>query len=138
MLNQIRSPSGIHPRVTLSETRYKMPKFMNMALLAPATILSLVLSSGAFAQSANARQSMERCVERVLSQMARTKAPEAQVGQAVVSQCDAPLRAVLQSAIQTGEAAVCSVESCIGMARQRAAEEATSAYRGKLAGKRSG
>ena len=76
---------------------------------------------------------MERCVDSVISRMARAKAPEAQVGQAVVSQCDGPLRAALASAIQTGEAFICSVESCIGMARQRAAEEAKSAYRERLA-----
>jgi hypothetical protein len=75
---------------------------------------------------------MERCVDTVLARMARAKAPEAQVGQAVISQCDAPLRAALASAIDTGEAFVCSVESCIGMARQRAAEEARSVYRERL------
>lgn len=107
---------------------------MNMAVLAPVTTLTLVFSSGAtFAQTAAARQSMERCVERVLSQVARSKTPDVDVGQAVVSQCDAPLRAALQSAIQTGEAAICSVESCIGIARQRAAEEARSAYRARVA-----
>jgi hypothetical protein len=111
-----------------------MPKLMNMAVMASVTALTLISSSGAtFAQTAGARQSMERCVERVLSQMARKKTPETQVGEAVVSQCDAPLRAALQSAIQTGEAAICSVESCIGIARQRASEEARSAYRARVA-----
>jgi hypothetical protein len=111
-----------------------MPKLMNMAVMASVAALTLISSSGAtFAQTASARQSMERCVERVLSQAARKKTPDAQVGQTVVSQCDGPLRAALQSAIQTGEAAICSVESCIGIARQRAAEEATSAYRARVA-----
>jgi hypothetical protein len=50
-----------------------------------------------------------------------------------VSQCDAPLRAALVSAIQSGEAFICTVESCMGMARQRAAEEAKTAYRERLA-----
>ena len=114
-----------------------MPKLIHLALLSAATALSVVLSAGVTsAQTAGARQSMERCVERVLTQMARTKTPDAQVGQAVVSHCDAPLRAALLSAIQTGEAAICSVESCIGMARQRAAEEATSAYRARMAATR--
>src|SRR5215216_6735546 len=77
-----------------------MPKLMNMAVLASVTALTLIVSSdGTFAQTAGARQSMERCVERVLSQAARTKTPDAQVGQAVVSKCDGPLRAALQSAI---------------------------------------
>ena len=75
---------------------------------------------------------MERCVDGVLARMARAKAPEAQVGQAVVAQCDAPLRAALASAIETGEAFICTVDSCIGIARQRAAEEAKSAYRERL------
>jgi len=62
---------------------------------------------------------MERCVDSVLARMVRAKAPEVQVGRAVVSQCDAPLRAALASAIQSGEAFICTVESCMGMARQR-------------------
>jgi hypothetical protein len=76
---------------------------------------------------------MERCVDTALARMARAKAPEAQVGKLVVTQCDAPLRAALAFAIETGEAFICTVESCIGMARQRAAEEAKSAYRERLA-----
>lgn len=72
---------------------------------------------------------MERCVERVLSRLARSRAPETQVGRAVVSSCDRPLRMNLAAAIRSGEAAMCTVESCIGLARQRAAEEATDAYR---------
>jgi hypothetical protein len=41
---------------------------------------------------------------------------------------------VLASAIETGSAFICTVESCIGMARQRAAEKARMAYRERLAG----
>ena len=77
---------------------------------------------------------MERCVDNVLARMARTKVPEAQVGPAVVSQCDSHLRAVLASAIENGQAFICTVESCIGMARQRAAEKARMAYRERLGG----
>ena len=102
-------------------------------LVAAATFTALLFSTAATAQTAGSRQSMERCVDSVLARMARTKAPEGQVGPAVVSQCDAPLRAALASAIASGEAFICSVESCIGMARQRAAEEAKSAYRERLA-----
>jgi hypothetical protein len=105
--------------------------------VAAATILGMFLfSSAGVAQTATARGSMERCVDNVLSRMARAKAPEAQVGDAVVAKCDAPLRAALASAIETGEAFICSVESCIDMARQRAADEARSAYRERL-GRRS-
>ena len=111
-----------------------MPNLFRVAPLALATTLGLlVLSPATFAQSAGTRTSMERCVDGVLSKLARAKAPEGQVGKAVVSQCDKPLRAALGSAIQTGEAPMCSVESCIGMARERAAEEATSAYRQRVA-----
>jgi hypothetical protein len=112
----------------------RVPPLAHAAQLAAATTLStLLLTIAASAQTAGTRQSMERCVDTVLARMTRAKAPEAQVGQLVVSQCDAPLRAVLASAIETGDAFVCTVESCIAMARQRAAEEAKSAYRERLA-----
>jgi hypothetical protein len=41
---------------------------------------------------------------------------------------------VLASAIENGQAFICTVERCIGMARQRAAERARLAYRERLAG----
>jgi hypothetical protein len=111
-----------------------VPIVFHAAQLAAATALSLVLlTTTGSAQTAGTRQSMERCVDSVLSRMARAKAPEAQVGQAVVSQCDAPLRAALASAIESGEAFICTVDSCIGLARSRAAAEAKSAYRERLA-----
>jgi hypothetical protein len=75
---------------------------------------------------------MQRCVDNVLARMARAKVPEAQVGPAVVSHCDGPLHAVLASAIENGQVFICTVESCIGMARQRAAEKARMAYRERL------
>ncbi|HYI89897.1 MAG TPA: hypothetical protein VEY05_08355 [Beijerinckiaceae bacterium] len=110
-----------------------MPVLFPAARFALATAFAtLALTTAASAQTAGTRQSMERCVDGVLARMARAKAPEAQVGQAVVAQCDAPLRAALASAIETGEAFICTVDSCIGMARQRAAEEAKSAYRERL------
>ncbi len=111
-----------------------MSNVFQITQLAAATVLGgLLLGGTASAQTAGARNSMERCVDNVLSRMARAKAPESQVGHAVVSQCDGPLRAALASAIQTGEAFICSVESCIGVARERASEEARSAYRERLA-----
>jgi hypothetical protein len=72
---------------------------------------------------------MEQCVQRVLTRLARTRASETQVGRAVVSSCDRPLQASLAAAIRSGEAGMCTIESCIDMARQRAADEATAAYR---------
>ena|SRR5215207_7121135 len=107
-----------------------MARTSTLAVIAATS--ALLFSAAVSAQSAKARMSMERCVDSVLSRMARAKAPEAQAGQNVISHCDAPLRAALASAIGTGEAAICSVESCIGMARDRAAEEATLAYRVRL------
>jgi hypothetical protein len=96
-----------------------------MHLLMFVLLGALLLSSPAQAQ----RSSMERCVDRVLTRLARARAPERRVGPAVVSSCDRPLRASLSAAIRSGEAAMCTVESCIAVARQRAAEEATMAYR---------
>jgi hypothetical protein len=96
-----------------------------MHLLIFVLLGALLLSSSAQAQ----RSSMEQCVDRVLTRLARARAPERRVGPAVVSSCDRPLRASLAAAIRSGEAAMCTVESCIAAARQRAAEEATMAYR---------
>jgi hypothetical protein len=79
--------------------------------------------------STQGRASMERCVKATLSKLAQSRAPEAQAGPAVVARCDGPLRAALVEAINNGEAFICTVESCIGMARERAAEEARAAYR---------
>ena len=75
------------------------------------------------------RVAMEQCVGRVLATMVKSKAPEAQVGSAVASQCDSPLRATLAEAIKKGEAGGCTVESCIDLARTRASAEAMAAYR---------
>jgi hypothetical protein len=72
---------------------------------------------------------MERCVSSVLSRLARVGAPATEVGPAVVSWCDGPLRATLAEAIRSGEAGACTIESCMDLARSRAAEEATQIYR---------
>jgi len=82
-------------------------------------------------QAATGRQSMAQCVSRVLTQLARRRAPETEVGSAVLSRCDRPLRASLAESIRTGEAPNCTVESCIDVARSRAAAEAIGAYRQK-------
>ena len=75
---------------------------------------------------------MEQCVNGVLSHLARARAPESQVGPTVLSDCNGPLRMTLAEAVRSGEAAICTVESCIGMARSRAAEEATEIYRDRF------
>ena len=92
-------------------------------------VTAALTASPALARSGSGRGSMESCVERVLARLARARAPETRVGPAVVSSCDRPLRASLAAAIRSGEAAMCTVESCIGIARQRAAGEAVAAYR---------
>ncbi len=103
-----------------------MPRFLYLHLAAAIVSLTLV-SPPALARSSGG-SSMESCVNRVLTRLARARAPAAQVGSAVVSSCDRPLRASLAAAIRSGVASMCTVESCIATARQRAAEEATAAY----------
>jgi hypothetical protein len=102
-------------------------------LLIPAVAAIIVgaalMSPPALARSGAGRGAMESCVQRVLTRLARARAPETQVGRAVVSSCDGPLRASLAASIRSGEAGMCTVESCLGVARERAAEEAVAAYR---------
>lgn len=93
-----------------------------------AAMISFAPGASAGAQNGG-RASMEHCVKATLAKLAQSRASEAQVGQVVLSRCDGPLRAALAEAISKGEAFICTVESCIGMARSRAAEEARDAYR---------
>ena len=81
------------------------------------------------AQAAGGRQAMQQCATRVLSGLARQQASEDQVGSAVLTRCDGPLRAALAEAIQSGEAPNCTVEGCLDLARSRTAAEAIQAYR---------
>ena len=91
---------------------------------------AVAAADAAVAQSRGRRsQTMEQCVGAVLGRLARAGAPESQVGPAVVSQCDGPLRARLAAEVAAGRAGGCTVETCLDMARSRAAEEATQAYR---------
>jgi hypothetical protein len=109
-----------------------MSKVSPKLLVLPAAAVLAVLASVSAptpAQAASGRQSMAQCVSRVLSQLARRRASESQVGSAVLSRCDRPLRASLAESIRTGEAANCTVESCIDVARNRAVAEAIGAYR---------
>ena len=97
---------------------------------------AIMLSSVAQAQGGPARASMERCVERVLSGLAKAKAPESEVRHAVLSGCDGPLRATLAEAIKSGEARMCaSFDACIDLARKQTADEAKEAYRARAGGR---
>ena len=104
----------------------------NLRIAALAAPFALLAVASGPADAGSGRQSMEQCVNRVLSRLARARAPESQVGSTVLSECDGQLRMALAEAIRSGEAAICTVESCIGMARSRAAEEATEAYRQRV------
>jgi hypothetical protein len=76
---------------------------------------------------------MEQCVDHVLARLVQAKAAEAQVGPAVLSECEGALQAALTDAIESGEApAFCKVGFCIAMARSRAAQQATEAYHRRL------
>src|SRR4051812_10219064 len=100
-------------------------------VIAAAAVLAALASAGAppAAQAAGGRQSMAQCVSRVLSGLARRGAPESQVGPAVLSRCDRPLRASLAEPIRSGEAPNCTVETCMDMARTRTVAAAIEAYR---------
>jgi hypothetical protein len=98
---------------------------------AAATVLSAALPSAA--QAKGGRQLMEQCVDHVLARLVQAKAAEAQVGPAVLSECEGALQAALTDAIESGEApAFCKVGFCIAMARSRAAQQATEAYHRRL------
>ena len=101
------------------------------ALIAAAGLAAL--SAQPAEAQAGGRRTMEQCVERVVGSLAKSKAPEASVGAAVVSQCDKPLRATLAEAIKSGEAAGCTVESCLSIAQSRTSDEATELYRTRVA-----
>ena len=109
-----------------------MPQLFSSALVTSVTaFLALVASMSVpvAAQESTARRSMEKCVTTVLQRLARSRAAEDQVGLVVASQCDKQLRATLADSIRSGEAAGCTVDSCIDMARAQAAERARQIYR---------
>ena len=107
---------------------------MPYALLVSIVLAStLMFNEAAQAQGGPARASMERCVDRVLSGLAKAKAPESEVRNAVLSGCDGPLRATLGEAIKSGEARMCSsFDACIDLARKQTADEAKEAYRSRV------
>jgi hypothetical protein len=100
-----------------------------------ALVGALIASSSVQAQRGGARAQMERCVDRVLTQSAREKAPEGVAVRAVLSTCEGVLRDTLIEAMNTGEArGMCaSVEACMEIARKRTADQARDAYRARLA-----
>ena len=109
-----------------------LPKTPVSALKGIAAFAIAAMALGAApsgAQDRASRAAMEQCTQRVLGSLAQKQAPETEAGPAVVTQCDRQLRAALASAIQTGEAANCKVDTCMDLARQRASQEATMAYR---------
>jgi hypothetical protein len=110
-------------------SEFTMRKPLNAVLVVTGSVWLAVLAQPRTAEAASPRQSMERCVDRVLATMAKARAPEIRVGSAVASQCDSPLRATLADAIRNGEAAFCTVESCLDLARSRASAEAMATYR---------
>ena len=104
---------------------------LTLAAAAALTALLAVLPTAVQAQGG--RKKMEQCVDHVLSRLARARAAEAQVGPAVVSECDGALQAVLANAIESGEApAFCKIAFCLTLARSRAAQEATEEYRRRV------
>ena len=108
---------------------------MKHALLYLGLSFALTFSPVAYAQGGSARASMERCVDRVLDRLAKAKTPEAAgIGRAVVTECNAQLRATLVEAMKTGEARMCaSAEACLDIARKETADRAREAYRVRLA-----
>ena len=107
-------------------------RFLDARFLAGAAAIALATFASAPADAGGGRQSMEQCTGRVLGRLLKARAPETQVGPAVIQQCDAQLRSTLAAAIRSGEAGGCTVESCLTLAQQRAAEEATQAYRAQM------
>lgn len=102
---------------------------LTASVIAAFALMAMVDTAVAEQRARSRPQTMEQCVGSVLGRLAKANTPEAQVGPTVVSQCDGPLRERLAAAIAAGQAAACTVESCMDMARSRAANEATLAYR---------
>jgi hypothetical protein len=112
-----------------------MPPQVLRALTLPwlaAVVLASGLSVASAQQPAGARQAMERCVSTVLTRLARRGASASDVGPAVLTRCDGPLRATLAEAIRSGQAGLCTIETCLDTARMRAAETATQLYRQRV------
>ena len=104
----------------------------SIALVAAAGVAALA-TTPSVTQAAGGRHAMEQCVDRVLSRLTRTGAADSQVGPAVLSECDQPLRLVLSDAIESGEApGLCRIAFCLDLARSRAAQEATAEFRRRI------
>ena len=71
-----------------------MRKLSNWIWL-PALLACLAVTTPTAAQAAGGRQAMQHCATRLLSGLARQRASEDQIGSAVLTRCDGPLRAAL-------------------------------------------
>ena len=100
------------------------------ALLAFSALVAspVMAEQAASSPSAVARQTLERCVSGQLARLARTQTPEAQVGTAVVQQCDPHLQGLLAVMIQSGEAPCPTLDMCLQIARDRMAQEVYASY----------
>ena len=105
-----------------------LPKVLAASVTA-SLALAATASAPMAAPEASARRALDRCVSTVLKQLARRRVAESRIGLAVASRCDRQLRATLADSIRSGEAAGCTVDSCIDMARAQAAERARQIYR---------
>ena len=106
---------------------------INITLSVAVAVTALLAALPTAAQAQGGRKMMEQCVDHVLSRLAQVRAAEAQIGPAVLSECDGALQAVLADAIESGEApAFCKVAFCLSLARSRAAQEATEEYRRRV------
>ena len=119
----------LRPWAALQERHDIMLKIVTGLSAGLILVTGLALSpSPALAQKV-ARDSMEQCVERVLTGLLSKKATDIEVGRAVIGQCDSQLKATLAEAIKNGEASSCTVEKCIQVARDEATREAKEEYR---------
>ena len=117
---------------SMSGTETLRTTITSLAVTVAAGVAAFAAAPSA-AQAAEGRHAMEQCVDRVLSRLTRSKAGDAQVGPAVLSECDQPLRLVLADAIESGEApGFCKVAFCLDIARSRAAQEATAEFRRRV------
>lgn len=74
------------------------------------------------------RKAMQQCVSGVLSRLARANAGVEQVGPAVNQRCASQLRTVLAAEITAGRAPCSSVDACLPMAKDQAAQQAIFSY----------
>src|SRR3954468_3575631 len=109
-----------------------MPRSTCRAVISLLSAVLIALTTATLPSPAHAapgRQSMEQCVDRVLSRLARARADEAQVGPTLLFPCDGPSAAPGGGAIGRGRPPLATAESCRAMAGSGASDEATAEYR---------